>query len=142
MAGELQRELASWLAATFREMGAQISPTVMLTKLVAEVGELNRAYGEWEGGDIMPVLDEAADVAICLYNLAAVLGFDLDAAIRAKHAVNVSRQWKRNDDGTIGHVKSGPCAECDLPVDHAIHTTANAMRHKYRRAPWISKDGA
>ena len=50
---------------------------------------------------------EAADVAIVLYGVAHIKGFDLQAEIDRKMAINRARRWKANGDGTGYHVKNG-----------------------------------
>lgn len=48
---------------------------------------------------------EAADVAIVLFGLAELVGFDLQAEVDKKMAVNRARKWKANGDGTGYHIK-------------------------------------
>lgn len=55
--------------------------------------------------DKIPV--EAADVLIVLYGVARMRGFDLHAEVEKKMAVNRSRRWKANGDGTGYHIKDG-----------------------------------
>ncbi len=50
---------------------------------------------------------EAADVAIVLLGYAQLKKFDLQAEIDKKMAINRSRRWKANGDGTGYHIK-GP----------------------------------
>lgn len=51
------------------------------------------------------ILAEAADVLIVLYGLAHMRGFDLHAEVDRKMAVNRSRRWKANGDGTGYHIR-------------------------------------
>lgn len=58
-----------------------LTPERQFVKLVTEVGELGDELlrpGEYDHDRLRA---EAADVAICLYHLAAKLGFDLDEAL-------------------------------------------------------------
>lgn len=56
---------------------------------------------------------EAADVAIVLHGLAHMRGFDLQAEIDKKMAVNRSRKWRALGDGTGYHIRE--TAECPCP---------------------------
>ena len=47
---------------------------------------------------------EAADVAILLHRLVALMGSDLSAEVDAKMQINRARKWKAAGDGTGGHV--------------------------------------
>jgi hypothetical protein len=65
--------------------------------------------------DINKVSEEIADVAITLHRLASALGHNLDDDIDAKMAINRSREWVLNGDGTgqhkpnpAGHHSEGP----------------------------------
>ena len=51
---------------------------------------------------------EAADVEIVLRGLAQLHGFDLQAEVDKKMAINRARRWKANGDGTGYHVKEEP----------------------------------
>jgi NTP pyrophosphatase (non-canonical NTP hydrolase) len=69
-----------------------------------------RARKEWrELEDLMTenmsskAVDEAADVVIVLYALAGAFGLDLHEAIDRKMAINRSREWDLNGDGTGQH---------------------------------------
>ena len=53
------------------------------------------------------IAEEAADVLIVLYGVAHMRGFDLQAEIDRKMAVNRSRQWAARGDGTGYHIKTG-----------------------------------
>lgn len=64
--------------------GVDRYPTIerQFVKLVTEVGELgDEVLRTADTYDVSRVRAEAADVAICLYHLAAKLGFDLDDAV-------------------------------------------------------------
>lgn len=51
---------------------------------------------------------EAADVAIVLFGLAHMRGFDLLAAVDDKMKTNRARKWNLNGDGTGYHKKESP----------------------------------
>ena len=53
------------------------------------------------------VLSEGADIVICLYRLAQVLGADLQEEIDRKMVLNRSRRWRRLGDGTGRHLREG-----------------------------------
>jgi NTP pyrophosphatase (non-canonical NTP hydrolase) len=49
------------------------------------------------------LVDEAADVVIVLYAFAEAMGLDLHEAVDRKMAINRSREWVLNGDGTGQH---------------------------------------
>jgi phosphoribosyl-ATP pyrophosphohydrolase len=74
-------------------------------KLIFEAQELEE---EMKNPFAKHVMDELADVAICLAATISRLGYDyndLVHAMQAKHEINKNRKWKRNTDGTYSHVK-------------------------------------
>lgn len=55
--------------------------------------------------DVQSLADEAADVLIVLYGMAALYGFDLHAEVDRKMEINRDRKWIANGDGTGRHVR-------------------------------------
>lgn len=67
--------------------------------LAEEVGEFVGAYHRYSGaarrqGGKREVATELADVVICAYTAAHVLGVDLDKAVRDKLAIIFTRGWR------------------------------------------------
>ena len=96
---DLQQRISEWADLTFGR--AQVLPS--LRRVQSELLELESAIQPGEA--IAPAAEEAADVLICLFRLASVVGFDLLAEAERKHAINLGRHWKLNGDGTGQHVK-------------------------------------
>lgn len=74
-------------------------PVQQVLGLAEEAGEFTAAYRRWAGlarrpGTWHDVQAELADVVLCAYVTAAVLGIDLDAAWRAKAATVFTRGWR------------------------------------------------
>lgn len=91
---------------TIREWGdAMFGEAHDLTALVArarvELDELQRAL---RAGNHAEAGKEAADVAILLHRLVAIIGMDLSEQVNAKMQVNRARTWNAAGDGTGGHV--------------------------------------
>ena len=86
----LQQDLAARFAARDRESGASFLALV----LMEEVGELAEAVRR---GEREHAQKECADVAFMAFSIAIVLGFDLEAAIRAKFLKrkeeDVTKSW-------------------------------------------------
>lgn len=72
---EDQRTITAWADETF---GPVTSIARSLSRANEEAAELIREL--CDGDEAPGVSDEAADIAICLYRSASVIGFDLDAA--------------------------------------------------------------
>lgn len=73
--------------------------------------ELRKAFDrptdEAENPEPAAVPVEAADVAIVLFGLAELKGFDLLGEVDKKMAVNRARRWGVNGDGTGFHIDPG-----------------------------------
>lgn len=54
------------------------------------------------------VLEEIADIVLTLTSTCAANGLDLEAAIKRKHAINLTRQWEKHPviPGAVKHVKA------------------------------------
>jgi len=98
MATETSLTIREWGDAVF---GAPTDLTVLVTRARGELDELEQALRE---GDRAEAGREAADVAILLHRLVALLGSDLSAEVDAKMRINRGRKWKAAGDGTGGHV--------------------------------------
>ena len=48
--------------------------------------------------------EESADVFILLLTLAGYVHFDLDAALRQKHMINLRRNWAKGETGLTHHL--------------------------------------
>lgn len=99
---DLQRLIGEWGDEAF---GTEDQGHAIVDHLIEEVAELDDSlYGRppWQ------VIDEAADCAILLLQLAHRRGFSLRVAVLAKHAVNVKRRWGEPDEsGVVRHVEAG-----------------------------------
>lgn len=96
---ELQKEIGEWSCATF-------PGSVLLGSgehLTREVSEL---FDEIEIQNAAGIQEEAADCAILLLGIAHRSGFDLEAAIEKKMAINRLRTWGAPDvRGVVEHVE-------------------------------------
>ena len=83
----------AWLVA---EQHGFHDPPMNLLELCALIHtEVSEACEEWRNGNGMEaVAEEFADILIRCGDAAQILGFDLEAAVRAKMAKNVSRPYK------------------------------------------------
>lgn len=97
--GPLQAELRRF--ATERDWEQFHSPKNLVMALTGELGELAELF-QWSTEDesrraasdprtATAVREEIADVTLYLVRLADVLGIDLDAAVRAKLALNAAK---------------------------------------------------
>lgn len=78
-----------------------------LMEAVEAAQELQRADATGGTCSFDNVAEELADVIITLASVAAWLNIDLDAAIRAKHAINMRRTWAPHPTraGCVKHVR-------------------------------------
>lgn len=98
MPAETSHTIREWGDATF---GEARDLTALVARARIELDELQDAL---RTGDKAEAGREAADVAILLHRLVALLGSDLSAEVDAKMQVNRARTWKAAGDGTGGHV--------------------------------------
>jgi MazG-like family len=70
-------------------------------------GEVAEAFEAWRTGS-GDLREELADVAIYVLSLAEMTGIDLQSAIEAKIAKNVSRVYRRLPNGTLVEGSAGP----------------------------------
>ncbi len=99
---ETQGTISQWGYATFGE-----TTTREMAKLAADemMKELLPAIEADPKAQFYSTQEEAADVAIFLMRLAAVSGFNLQAAVNRKMAINRQRKWVKQEDGTWIKVK-------------------------------------
>lgn len=95
---ESSHTIRDWGDATF---GAVRDLTALVARARGEMDELEQAL---QAGDHSEAGREAADVAILLHRLVALLGMELSEQVDAKMRVNRTRTWKAAGDGTGGHV--------------------------------------
>ncbi|MEQ8391596.1 MAG: DUF550 domain-containing protein [Roseitalea porphyridii] len=95
---ETQRTMCDWAEKTF---GPVQDPKALLTRAMLEMDELGEAI---DAHDVTEIGKEAADVMILLYRLVDQFGLELDKEVRAKMAINRSRNWSSKGDGTGSHI--------------------------------------
>lgn len=94
------KDLQEYVTRLRAERGFNNSPEKDALKLAGEVGELLKAIEHALGGKLDPkskvheVEGEIADVLIFLLTTANHFGIDVEAAFRAKEAVNATRTWR------------------------------------------------
>ena len=98
MANETSSTICAWGDATFGEV---TDLSALVSRARSELDELDQAIRARETAEIGR---EAADVAILLHRLVALIGRDLGEEVDAKMAVNRARKWYAAGDGTGGHV--------------------------------------
>lgn len=129
---ETQESIGRWIAETFP--GADPTTPRKALRVLEELVELclvsgasgqdllkatfsalsrcgvDKSSAAWIARDRRPdkIPAEAADVEIVLRGLAQLHGFDLQAEVDKKMAINRARRWKANGDGTGYHVKEEP----------------------------------
>ena len=94
----MQRRIGTWYVSN----GGGATPKDSFTRTVKEMIELE---SEIHIRVTDKAAEELADVAICLSILAEKIGCDMAEEVRKKMDINEQRQWTRNDDGTLSHVK-------------------------------------
>jgi NTP pyrophosphatase (non-canonical NTP hydrolase) len=95
-------DLQHYLDAVCQERGwTKDSPAEKFVLFIEEVGELAKAmrkatglYEEQAKARAMPLEEEFADVLSYLLDLANCFHVDLEAAFRAKEAINQTRTWE------------------------------------------------
>lgn len=98
MASETSSTICAWGDATFGEV---TDLSALVARARGELDELDQAI---RAHDVAEMGREAADVAILLHRLVALVGRDLGEEVDAKMAVNRARKWYAAGDGTGGHV--------------------------------------
>lgn len=98
MPAETSKTIHDWGDATFGEVR---DLSALVARARGELDELDQAI---HANDTAEIGREAADVAILLHRLVALVGRDLAEEVDAKMAVNRARRWFAAGDGTGGHV--------------------------------------
>jgi len=98
MAIETSSNICAWGDATFGEVK---DLSALVARARGELAELDAAI---RANDRAEIGREAADVAILLHRLVALVGRDLAEEVDAKMAINRARKWYAAGDGTGGHV--------------------------------------
>lgn len=96
---ELQAKIGEWHRGAF--------PDATIEEVLDKCDEeLNELRSELEFVEFKPdrmreivIAEEMADLQIALLALSAKYGIDLAAAVDEKHAVNLTREWRRDDAG-------------------------------------------
>lgn len=96
---ETADSIAQWIDDTFGESTRERSSV----RANEEMAELLTAVHD--GSPAAKVIDECADVVICLVRVCAQHGGDLFTAIEHKMEVNRSREWSLDGTGCGYHVK-------------------------------------
>jgi NTP pyrophosphatase (non-canonical NTP hydrolase) len=118
----LRRELAELPSENQETIAAWRLETFGKTTLFAT---FKRARKEWR--ELQDRIDahakttdlaaEVADIVIVLYAFLEIMGLDLHEAIDRKMAINRSREWVLNGDGTGQHRElAGDCKMCRAPL--------------------------
>lgn len=100
MSRETQASISAWQLATFPN-ATEAGVVKHLTEEFHEFLDVAHTYSVRRE---LRALDEAADIVILLYAWAATHNYDLHEAIDAKMAVNRTRTWNIQPDGTGRHV--------------------------------------
>lgn len=96
----LQQAVSEWAEATFGPVGSNIS---VATRANKEMSELLQAL---TSDDNHPdAKEEVADVVMVLCRLAQRMGFDLEAEVWKKLALNKKRKWKLDGHGHGYHIR-------------------------------------
>lgn len=90
-----QQKIVAW----YRSNGGHSSLKAAVDRAIDECLELGFAANREE------IREEMAGVTMCLMTAAEIVGFDLEAAILEKLAINEQRKWTVDSDGCLHHVK-------------------------------------
>lgn len=100
----VQKDAVQWASRTFPGHHLPAASGGILTHLVEEAGELQRAWAFDLPNKEMHL--EAADVLILLMQFAYLQGIDLMDAVKEKMAINKKRRWgPAQENGVVHHVK-------------------------------------
>lgn len=94
----MQRRIGTW----YINNGGGANPYKAVIRAAQEMSELMDAVTY---GNVPHSREELADVSICLSIVADKLDCDISEEVRKKMDINEQRKWKRNEDGTLSHVK-------------------------------------
>lgn len=97
---ENQQSISAWATQTFGDASTNVRVAVRANE---EMAELLRALS---ADDSHPkAIEEAADVVIVLFRLAARMGESLMAEVDRKMAINRARHWNITSDGHGYHIR-------------------------------------
>jgi NTP pyrophosphatase (non-canonical NTP hydrolase) len=93
-----ERRIHTW----YTRNGGRATPQAAFERVCTELQELKMDIinGDFEGAK-----EELADVSICLSILARQIGADRVKEVVKKMDINEVRQWKREVDGTLSHIR-------------------------------------
>jgi hypothetical protein len=97
---ETQQTISQWCEDTF---GPAQSNARLADRAQEEMNELHAELAVDDKHPRSPF--EIADVFICLYRVATLLGVDIHQVIDEKMAINRARQWQRDGTGCGYHIK-------------------------------------
>ncbi len=124
---ETQESISAWAEEAFGKAGSNARIAGRANEEMAEL--ICAATSDRPAREL---IEEAADITIILYRLAERNGFDLDAAIDAKMALNRMREWKRDGTGHGYHIEPGVLKQEDEPAVYQWRP-----RHDHR---WVTSD--
>ncbi len=96
---EDQHSIQAWAEEAFGE------PTGAMRLAMRANMEMSELLVEAQGNNKGSIVEEAADVLICLYRIADACGYDLHQIVDDKMAINRKRKWISAGDGTGFHAK-------------------------------------
>lgn len=99
MAVETSTSIAQWAESTF---GPVDSLDRIVTRAQQEMTELREALAR--NASPAEIAHEAADIAIFLHRLVALVGHDLSAAVDEKMSINRRRRWRLSGYGVGQHL--------------------------------------
>lgn len=110
MSIESQKSIMDWADQTFGPVSDPLQSALRADQEMKEFrGRLNEALGQEQGEALRDhfsyLCAEAADIVICLYRMASVMGADLGQEIDQKMKINRLRQWVSDGTGHGQHVR-------------------------------------
>lgn len=99
MPAETSASIAQWAETTF---GPVDSLDRLITRAQQELTELREALAR--DSSPLEIAHEAADIAIFLHRLCALVGHDLNHAVDQKMSINRQRRWQLSGDGVGQHI--------------------------------------
>jgi len=96
---ETSATIAAWAETTF---GPVDSLERLIIRAQQEITELRETLARQ--GSPLEIAHEAADIAIFLHRLVALVGHDLSTAVDEKMSINRQRRWQLSGDGVGQHI--------------------------------------
>lgn len=90
-----QQKISRW----YHRNGGHANLNAAMGRAIEECRELNLTSSQED------IREEMTNVGMCLMVAAEIAGFDLDAAILEKLAINEQRKWTVDSEGCLHHVK-------------------------------------